>query len=77
MSATLGWDPKRRGREEEEAFEQLRKQKEATLKLRSGLERRVKPVTEIEPALEKALKERWMAEVGDDTVAMMSHWQKV
>ena len=77
MSATLGWDPKRRVREEEEAVEQLRKQKEAMMKLRAGLERRVEPVTEREPALEKALKERWRAEVGDDGEAMMSHWEKI
>ena len=77
MSATLGWDPKRRGKEEEEAFDRLRKQKEAMLKLRSGLERRVGPVTERKPALDEALKERWRAEVRDDGIAVMSHWQKV
>ena len=66
MSASLGWDPNRRRREEEEALEQLRKQKEGKVELRTGLRRRGRPVTEREPALEETLKERWRAEVGED-----------
>ena len=89
MSASLGWDPKRRRREEEEALEQLRKQKEGMVDLRAGLGRRGRPVTEREPALEETLKERWRAEVGADSNEMklflkvqagdrgtgLSHWQ--
>ena len=90
MSASLGWDPKRRLREEKEALEQLRKQKEGVEKLRSGLGRRKRPVTdEREPALEEKLKEKWKAEVGEaklifqyflrikvgDNSTVLSHWQ--
>ena len=89
MSASLGWDPKRRRREEEEALEQLRKQKEGMLDLRAGLGRRGRPVTEREPALEETLKQWWRAEVGADSNEMklflkvqagdmgtgLSHWQ--
>ena len=89
MSASLGWDPKRRRGEEEEALEQLRKQKEGVVDLRAGLGRRGRPVTEREPALEETLKERWRAEVGDDSNdkklfskvqagdggTALSHWQ--
>ena len=66
MSASLGWDPKRRLREEKEALEQLQKQKEGVLELRSGLGRRKRLVTdERESALEEKLKEKWKAEVGE------------
>ena len=68
MSASLGWDPKRRLMEEKEALEQLQKQKEGVVELRSGLGRRKRLVTdERESALEEKLKKKWKAEVGEET----------
>ena len=76
MSGSLGWDPHRRRKEEEEALEQLRKQRKEMMDLRAGLGRRGRLVTETEPALEETLKERWRAEVGADSNDR-NHWQKI
>ena len=75
MAATLSWGPKRREAEEEEALDQLRKQKEAMMKLQSGLEQRGGPVNERDPALEEALRKSFRAEVVDGNKAVMGHWQ--
>ena len=76
MATSQGWDLKRREKEVKEAVEELHKKRQATMRLRSGLEKwggssvlddlegGGRLVFESRPALREVLRERWRAEVG-------------
>ena len=74
MATSQGWDPKRREKEVKEAVEELHKKRQATMRLRSGLEERGGiSVLESQAALREVLRERWKAEVGAINLLMFHH----
>ena len=85
MATSQGWDPRRREIEIKEAVEELHKKRQATMRLRSGLEKRGgssvldglegggRLALESQPALREVLRERWRAEVGAINLLMYHH----
>ena len=85
MATNRGWDPQRKEKEVKEAVEELHKKRQATMRLRSGLEKRGGSsvldddegrgwlVLESRPALREVLRERWRAEVGAINLLMFHH----
>ena len=85
MATRQGWDPQRREKEVKEAVEELHKKRQATMRLRSGLEKRGgssvldgherggRLVLESRPALREVLREKWRAEVGPINPLMFHH----
>ena len=85
MATRQGWDPQRREKEVKEAVEELHKKRQATMRLRSGLEKRGgssvldgleggdRLALESRPALREVLRERWRAEVGAINLLMFHH----
>ena len=85
MATSQGWDLKRRENEVKEAVEELHKKRQATMRLRSGLEKRRgssvldgldgggRLVVESRPALREVLRKSWRAEVGAIDILMFQH----
>ena len=85
MATRQGWDPQRREKEVKEAVEELHKKRQATIRLRSDLEKRGGSSVldghegggrldlESRPALREVLRERWRAEVGAINLLMYHH----
>ena len=85
MATNRGWDPQRKEKEVKEAVEELHKKRQATMRLRSGLEKRGgssvldghdgggRPLLESQPALREVLRERWRAEVSAINLLMFHH----
>ena len=85
MATSRGWGPQRREKEVKEAVEELHKKRQATIRLRSDLEKRGGSSVldghegggrldlESRPALREVLRERWRAEVGAINLLMYHH----
>ena len=85
MATSQGWGPQRREKEVKEAVEELHKKRQATIRLRSDLEKRGgssvldglegggRLALESRPALREVPRERWRAEVGAINLLMFHH----